>query len=435
MNISIIGAGHVGLVTGACFAELGHQVMMADHDRTRIMALKKRHLPFYEPGLPELVGRGLRKRRLRLTTSIEEAVQRGTVIFLCVGTPSRPNGEADLTAVEDVTRQIAKAMRAYRVIVEKSTVPVQTGEWVKKTCRLAARPGVPFDIASNPEFLREGSAVEDFMHPDRIVLGVESARAKTVLLDLYKPFNAPLVVTDIKSAELIKHASNSYLAMKVSYINMLAQLCDQVGADVLNVAEGMGLDARIGRAFLQAGIGYGGSCFPKDVSAFIRIAEQHGCAFPLLRAAAQINAEQRALFVKRVTETLWNLNRKTIAVWGVSFKPETDDLRESPALEIIRLLRQEGVTIRAFDPQAMPQAKRVLKGVTFCKDAYDAARGSDAVALLTEWEVFRKVDWRRVKSLLRQPVIFDGRNIYHAEPLTKLGFRYVGIGRGQRREE
>ena len=431
MEISIVGAGHVGLVTGACLAELGHHVVMADRDQARIAALKKRQIPFYEPGLPELVRRGITKRRLHMTTSVEEAVSRGTIIFLCVGTPSRPNGDADLTAVEDVTRQIAAAMRSYRLIVEKSTVPVQTGEWVKKTCQLAVRPRVPFDIASNPEFLREGSAVEDFMHPDRIVLGVESARAKTLLLDLYKPFKAPLVVTDIKSAELIKHASNSYLAMKVSYINMIAQLCDQVGADVGNVAQGMGLDARIGRAFLNAGIGYGGSCFPKDVSAFIRIAEQHGCAFELLTAAARINAEQRVLFVKRIADTLWNLSRKTIAVWGLSFKPETDDVRDAPALDIIRLLQQEGVKIRAFDPQAMPHAKRLLKGVTLCKDPYEAARGSDAVALLTEWEVFRQPDWRRLKSLLRQPVLFDGRNYYQAGPLRKLGFRYVGIGRGQ----
>ena len=430
MDISIIGAGHVGLVTGACFADLGNTVMMVDHDRKKIAAIKSGAVPFYEPGLQELVTRGASQGRLRFTTSTVEAVRQGTIIFLCVGTPARSTGEADLTAVEDVSRQIAQAMRSYRLIVEKSTVPVDTGMWIQHTCRQTSRRGVPFDVASNPEFLREGSAIRDFMHPDRIVLGVESKRAKDLLLELYKPLNAPIVVTDIKSAELIKHASNSFLALKISFINTVAQLCERVGADVVKVAEGMGLDSRIGRSFLDAGVGYGGYCFPKDVSAFIRIAEKHGVDFQLLKATAQVNVQQREHFVKRIGETLWNLNNKTVAVLGLSFKPDTDDMREAPSVEIIRRLRQEGARVRVFDPKAMEHADGLLAGVRFCRDVYDAVRGADALAVVTEWNEFKELDFARIKKLMRQPVILDGRNIYNPAALHKLGFRYVGIGRG-----
>ena len=428
MDISIVGAGHVGLVTGACFTDLGNRVVMADSDARKIASLRQGRVPFYEPGLEELVRRGLAEKRLRFTTSIQDVVAHGTIIFLSVGTPSRADGEADLTAVEDVTRQIAQRMRSYRLIVEKSTVPVETGEWIKKTCRLTVRRSVPFDVASNPEFLREGSALQDFLHPDRIVLGVESKRARELLLDLYKPLHAPVIVTDVKSAELIKHASNSFLAVKISFINAVAQLCDRVGADVVKVAEGMGLDKRIGRAFLDAGVGYGGSCFPKDVSAFIHIAEQHGFDFQLLKATARVNTEQRQFFVKRIQDTLWNLQNKTIGVLGLAFKPNTDDLREAPSVEIIRRLQAEGAKIRAFDPKAIAQANGLFTRVTFCKDVYDAARGADCLAVLTEWNEFKEIDFGRIKKLMRQPFVVDGRNMYDGAALRRLGFRYVGLG-------
>ena len=430
MNISIVGAGHVGLVTGACLADLGNQVVVADHDASRIARLRRGEMPFYEPGLAELVHRGMTEKRLRFTTSLGEAVEQGTVIFLCVGTPSRANGEADLSAVESVTREIARAIRTYRLIVEKSTVPVETGEWIKRAMQQTARKRGAWDVASNPEFLREGSALQDFLHPDRIVLGVESERAKELLLKLYTPLQAPLVITDIKSAELIKHASNSFLAMKVSYINAIAQLCDQVGADVVKVAEGIGLDRRIGRAFLDAGVGYGGSCLPKDVSAFIRIAEKLGVEFPLLKAVAQVNQDQKQWVVKRIAQSLWNLSNKTIGVLGLSFKPDTDDLRDAPSIEIIRMLQAEGARIRAFDPKAMQHADGLFTGVTFCRDAYAAARGADCLVVITEWNEFKELDFARIKKLMRQPVLIDGRNIYDPDALRRLGFRYVGIGRG-----
>src|SRR3989338_1234007 len=431
MNISVIGSGHVGLVTGACFADLGHQVLMVDHDRKKIAALKASKMPFYEPGLEELVHRGVEEDRLRFTTSTAEGVRHGTIIFLCVGTPARPNGEADLTAVEEVVRDVAQAVREYRLIVEKSTVPVQTGEWIARICRGSVRRGVACDVASNPEFLREGQGLQDFLHPDRIVLGVESKRAKELLLALYKPLNAPAVVTDVKSAELIKHASNSFLAMKISFINSVAQICERVGADVMQVAEGMGLDRRIGRAFLDAGVGYGGYWFSKDRGAVLRIAEKLGIDFQLLKATARVNAEQRQRLVKRVEEALWNLNRKTIAVLGISFKPDTDDLRDAPSIDIIRSLRQEGAVIRAFDPQAMAQAKALLPGVTFCKSAYEAVRGADCLILMTEWNEFKELEFARIKKLMRQPLVVDGRNLYQPKTLQQLGFRYIGVGRGE----
>lgn len=429
MEIGIIGAGHVGLVTGACFAELGHQVVVVDSARAKIARLKRGEVWFYEPGLSELVQRGRKERRLSFTPSIGAAVEHAQILFICVGTPARPSGEADLAAVEGVVREIAKSMSTYRLIVEKSTVPVQTGEWIKQTLRTFVQRKVPFDVASNPEFLREGSAVHDFLHPDRIVLGVESPRAEKLLLELYKPIHAPVIVTDVKSAELIKHASNSFLALKISFINAVAHLCDLVGADVTKVADGMGLDARIQRAFLNAGVGYGGSCFGKDLDAFIHIAEKLGYDFKLLKDVVQINADQHRSFVKKLTSVLWNLPGKVVGILGLSFKPDTDDLREAPSLKIIQLLQQEGAKIRAYDPQAMPQAKALLKGVTFCKDAYEVARGADCLALVTEWQEFRELDFVLIKKLMRQPVIIDGRNLYDPDRMRRLGFRYAGMGR------
>lgn len=430
MHISVIGSGHVGLVTGACLSDLGHRVLMVDHDQNKVTLLKAGKMPFFEPGLEELVQRGRAQGRLRCTTSTTEGVRFGTMIFLCVGTPARPTGEADLTAVEEVVRDIARSMRSYRLIVGKSTVPVQTGEWIARICRSSARRGVPFDVASNPEFLREGQALQDFLHPDRIVLGVDSKRAKDLLLALYKPLNAPVVVTDVKSAELIKHASNSFLAMKISFINSVAQICERVGADVTKVAEGMGLDRRIGRAFLDAGVGYGGYCLGKDVAAFTQIAEKLGLDFQLLKATARTNAQQRQRLVMRIQQLLRNLKNKRVAVLGLSFKPDTDDLRDAPSIDIIRSLVQEGASIRAFDPKAMGHATGALRGVKFCKDAYDAVRGADCLVVVTEWNEFKELDFARVKKLMRQPVVVDGRNIYSPEALRRLGFRYLGIGRG-----
>lgn len=429
MNISIIGAGYVGLVTSTCLAELGNRVICADNDIKKIRLLKKGIIPIYEPGLEELITINAKKKRLKFTFSIKEAVKNSEVIFIAVGTPSLGNGEADLTGIENVARNIALNMTEYRLIVEKSTVPVETGEWVKHTIETYKKRKVKFDVASNPEFLREGQAINDFMHPDRIVIGVESKRAEDLLVNLYKPLNVPLVITDIKSAELIKHASNAFLAAKISFINAVSRLCDSVGADVKEVALGMGLDKRIGRVFLDAGVGYGGSCFPKDVDAFINIAEKLGYNFKLLKAIKDINEEQGEVIIKKIKDALWIIKDKTIAVLGLSFKPNTDDLRNAPSLGIIRALQAEGAKVKVYDPAAMPKAKDILKGVKFCKDAYGVCCGSDCLLVVTEWDEFKELDFSKVKKLLKRPLIIDGRNIYAPKMMKKLGFRYVGIGR------
>ncbi len=431
MKISVVGAGHVGLVTGACFADLGHAVVIVDNDARRIAKLKRGIMPYYEPGLEELAARGVRERRLAFTTSLREGVAKSEILFIAVGTPQKETGEADLAYVESVARSIAQHLPGYRLIVEKSTVPVQTGKWVAHTIKTYLKRAHPFDVASNPEFLREGTAIQDFMKPDRVVLGVESARAADLLTKLYQPLGAPLVITDINSAELIKHASNSFLSMKISFINAVAQICERAGADVLQVAEGMGLDPRIGRSFLNAGAGFGGFCFPKDLDAFIKIAEQLGYDFDLLKAVRGINETQKRSFALKVQQALWVLKGKTIAVLGLAFKPNTDDMRYAPAIDVIRALQGEGASIRAFDPQAMPEAAALLPDVTLCKDPYDAARGADCLAILTEWNEFKELDFKRLKKLLRQPLIVDGRNIYDPERLRRLGFRYIGMGRGR----
>ncbi len=431
MDVCIVGSGHVGLVTGACFAELGNRVICVDNNRDKIAKLKKGKLPYYEPGLDKLVRDNLAAKRLSFTTQISEGVRRCEVIFIAVGTPPLASGEADLTVVENVTRQIAEAMTSYRIIVEKSTVPVETGRWIARTLKHFVRKKVPFDVASNPEFLREGSAVHDFLHPDRVVIGVESARARTLLEKLYKPFKAPIVVTDIASAELIKHASNAFLATKISFINAVACICDSVGADVEKVAHGVGLDRRIGPSFLQAGLGYGGFCLPKDIEAFIRIAEKNGYDFSLLKAVKQVNEDQKQLLVKRVEQQLWNLRDKRIGVLGLAFKPDTDDMRFAPSLDVIDALEKAGAQVKVFDPQAMPEAKQLLDGVTFAKDPYELAKGCDCLVVVTEWKEFKELDLKRVKRLMRQPVVVDGRNLYDPSAMRRLGFRYVAMGRGE----
>ncbi|MBI4352514.1 MAG: UDP-glucose/GDP-mannose dehydrogenase family protein [Candidatus Omnitrophica bacterium] len=429
MKIAVVGCGYVGLVTGACFAGLGNQVICVDRDVQKIGLLKRGRMPIYEPGLEELVKENSKKGSLSFTADLKMAARRSEVIFIAVGTPPRPNGEADLSFVENVARTIAGEIRSYQLIVEKSTVPVQTGERIQQTLARHARKGASFDVASNPEFLREGSAVQDFMNPDRIILGVESKRAKGILMDLYKPLKSTILVTDIKSAEIIKHASNSFLAAKISFINAVSRLCEAAGADVEQVALGMGLDRRIGRHFLDAGIGFGGFCFPKDLAAFIRISEKLGYDFELLKAVQKINEEQKENFIRKIEEAVWNVPSKTIGVLGLSFKPNTDDMRYAPSVDIIEALKEQGANVRAFDPHAMPHARKRLKGVVFCKDSYSVCQGSDCLLILTEWDEFKELDLQKVKKLLHQPVIVDGRNIYDPKKMKALGFRYFSVGR------
>jgi len=376
-----------------------------------------------------MVAKNRKSKRLKFGSTIQQAVEFGEVVFICVGTPPLPSGAPDLSAIDVVSREIAKHLKEYRVIVEKSTVPVQTGEKVKTAIQKYAKPGTTFDVVSNPEFLREGSAVKDAFSPDRIVIGAESDRAKELMLQLYKPLKAKTIVTDIKSAELIKHASNSFLALKISFINCVANICEISGANVIEVARGMGLDSRIGPGFLNAGLGYGGSCFPKDVDAFVDIAARMGYDFHLLREVQRINQEQRERFLKKIEQELWVVRGKKIAVWGLAFKPNTDDVRESPAIKICAALRDAGAKVRAWDPKGMDRAKEVLTGVEFCADMYSAVDGADCLALCTEWDDFKNADLAEVKKLMAHPTVIDGRNLWDPATMTKKGFTYRSVGR------
>ncbi len=430
MKICVIGTGYVGLVTGACLADLGNEVICVDIDKGKINSLNKGKVPIYEPGLEEIVKRCQRNKTISFTADIRSGVRKSQIIFIAVGTPPRENGEADLSYVENVAKEIVSHMNSYKLIVEKSTVPVATGEKIKQTVMAYNRKKIEFDVASNPEFLREGSAIDDFMHPDRIVLGVESKKAKDLLIELYKPLGVPFVITDIKSAEIIKHASNSFLAAKISFINALSCICEKAGADIMQVANGMGLDRRIGRNFLNAGIGFGGFCFPKDLAAFIKISDKLGYDFGLLKSVEKINNEQLANFIKKIEEALWIVQNKTIGVLGLSFKPNTDDLRFAPSLEIINSLLKDGAKVRCFDPQAMPKARGLFKNkVKFCSDPYEVARGSDCLVVVTEWNEFKELDFKRIKKLLHRHIIIDGRNIYEPDDMKKLGFKYISVGR------
>lgn len=436
MDIAIVGSGYVGLVTGACLAHIGHTVVCVDNNAEKIRQLKSGHVPIYEPGLEELLEKYRKNNRLTFSTSIAEAAKKASVIFIAVGTPSKKNGEADLVYIENVAREVARNMDSYKLLVEKSTVPAQTGDRIARTVRLNLpsssgkdkKGSVEFDVASNPEFLREGSAISDFMQPDRIVIGVESKRAERLLREIYKPIKTKIVVTNVATAEMIKHASNSFLATKISFINSVAQICERVGADVGKVAEGMGYDRRIGRSFLNAGIGYGGSCFPKDVDAFIRLAEKNGYDFNILKSVRQVNEEQKQSFIRLIEDKLWILKDKTVAVWGLAFKPDTDDMRRAASLDVIEALQAEGALIQAYDPQAMDNAGKMLRNVKFCPDPYAAARGADCLLLLTEWTEFSGLDMARVRELMRQAVIFDGRNFLDEKLVGDLGFEYYGIG-------
>ncbi|MEO0216255.1 MAG: UDP-glucose/GDP-mannose dehydrogenase family protein [candidate division WOR-3 bacterium] len=429
MKVCMIGTGYVGLVSGTCFAEMGHNVICVDNDQRKIQILKSGQIPIYEPGLLEMVQRNVAAARLKFTTSIAEGVRESLFIFIAVGTPPKENGEPDLSSIEKVASEIGEAMEDYKVVVEKSTVPVQTGKWIRTVIERFNRRNVPFDVASNPEFLREGSAINDFLKPDRIVLGVESEKARELLLELYKPINAPKIITDLASAELIKHASNSFLSMKISFINALSIICERSGADIIKVAEGIGLDKRIGRDFLNAGVGFGGFCFPKDLKAFIGIAQKLGYDFKLLKEVERINEEQMLRVVKKLEDLLWNLKDKKIGILGLSFKPNTDDMRFAPSITIINQLKREGAFIRAYDPVAMERARELMPDIEYCNDAYGVAQGADGVILVTEWDEFKKLDLKKLKESMRQPVFLDGRNVFDPQQMRELGFIYAGIGR------
>ncbi|MCD6434700.1 MAG: UDP-glucose/GDP-mannose dehydrogenase family protein [Candidatus Diapherotrites archaeon] len=428
MNIAVIGAGYVGLVTGACLAELGNNVVCVDIDKRKINKLKQGKVPIYEPGLEEIVRKNLTRKRLAFTTKIEKAVNFGEIIFICVGTPARKDGSADLSYLEKAAEQIAKLAKDNKIVVIKSTVPVLTARKVHKILKQHSKSNVEFYVISNPEFLREGSAVKDFMNPDRIVIGGINKEAIRKVCELYRPFNVPILETTPESAEIIKHASNSFLATKISFINMVANLCEKVNANIKDVALGIGLDKRIGTAFLNAGIGFGGSCFPKDIEAFIKVGEKHRCNFALLKEVIKINVRQRKLFVKKIEDVLYGLENKTIAVLGLAFKPNTDDIRKAPAIEIIRLLLDKGAKIKAYDPKAMDNMRKIFPHIQYCNNPYETLANSDAMVLITEWEEFKKLNFEKVKKIMKQAIIIDGRNYLPHNRLERIGFTYVGVG-------
>jgi UDPglucose 6-dehydrogenase len=444
MKIAIIGAGYVGLTTAACLAELGHHVFCAESDTTKLSSLQAGQLPFFEPYLEDIFLRN-RKAGNLVFGSTEEAVERGECIFICVGTPPAENGEADLSGIEHVARSIAKSAKGYRLIVEKSTVPVRTACQLKRHLSVHRNSLLQYDVASNPEFLSEGSAVQNFFHPDRIVVGVDRSCAAEQLRKVYEPIltgefscpihrnckadrQVPFVVTDTNSAELIKHAANSFLATKISFINMVSDLCEAAGGDISKVAEGIGLDPRVGPSFLRPGVGFGGYCFPKDLQAFVKIAEKFGCDFSLLKEVEKINNNRTHKFVEKIKKELWVVKGKRIGVWGLAFKPDTDDIRFAPALAIVKELVSEGALVQAYDPCAMPNARKALPSIRYCQDAYEAAEGVEAILLLTEWNEFRGLDFVRLATLVERPLIIDGRNCLDRDVLIATGFECVGVG-------
>ena len=431
MDVSIIGSGYVGLVTGACFADVGHNVICVDNDARKVESLQAGKVPIYEPGLEELIHRNVSAHRLRFTGSIEDGVNNSEIVFIAVPTPQQPDGDVDLSFLEKVAREIAGVLTDYRVIVDKSTVPVKTGEKVAESIKRYNRHGARFDVVSNPEFLREGCAVADLMRPDRIVIGAQSEHAIDLMKKVYEPFMAPILVTDINSAELIKHCANSFLALKISYINAVSAICEASGADVERVADGIGMDHRIGRDFLNAGIGYGGSCFPKDIAAFITISERLGTPFNLLKEVQRINNAQKERFLKIIRETLWVLREKRIAVWGLTFKPDTDDVRSSVAIELVTHLLREGARVVTYDPKGMQKARAIkaIADAEFASSALEAVTDAEALVVATEWREFANVDLAVVKEKMRTPMVFDGRNLLDPETMRRLGFHYYSIGR------
>ena len=432
MHISVIGTGYVGLVTGACFAEFGVNVTCMDNDARRIEKLEKGDVPFFEPGITALVAKGVKEGRLSFTTDIAKAVDKALVIFIAVGTPPRGDGSANLSYVEEVGKGIAHHMTGYKVIVTKSTVPVGTGEKLREVIAKTQKTAIRFDVVSNPEFLREGSAIEDFMRPNRVVIGADSDQAVAILKDLYRPLyliETPIVVTDVPTAELIKYASNAFLATKISFINEIANLCERVGANVQLVAKGMGLDHRIGSKFLHAGPGFGGSCFPKDLAALIQTGERHGYSMQIASAASRVNETQRKQMIVKIREAVGGLKGKTFGMLGLSFKPNTNDLREAPALAIGQELLAEGAVIRAYDPEALEEACRMHPGLQPCRDAYHAAEGADALIIMTEWNLFRSLEFDKLKAVMRKPVLLDLRNVYDSERVVAAGFTHISVGR------
>lgn len=429
MTISVIGHGYVGLITASVFADFGNTVWVVGHTPKKIENLKKGITPFYEPGLEEMVKRNLHAQRLKFTLDYKEAIPPAEIIFICVGTPPKENGEADLSHVLAATKEIGKNLDGYTVIVVKSTVPLGTNIEVAKVLNKIKPRKATFDSASCPEFLREGSAISDSLFPDRIIIGTASQKAKKLLLELHKPIEGERVVTTIENAELIKYASNALLSTKISFANAMSFICDKTGADVEQVLTGVGLDKRLGRTFLYPGVGFGGSCFPKDVKALIAIAKQNGYDFSLLKAVDQINHEAKQKFVDKITKNLKTIEGKTIGILGLAFKPNTDDMREAPSKYVIENLQRAGAKIKAYDPVAIGNATKVLKDVVYCNDSYDVAKDTDALIVLTEWNEFKLLDLAKIKSLMKKPVLFDGRNIYEPQKLKNLGFEYYGVGR------
>ncbi len=429
-KICVIGAGYVGLVTGTCFADLGNQVICVDIDEEKIAKLKAGTIPFYEPGLEEMVRRNAQSSRLRFTTSSPEGIKEAEFVFIAVNTPSGAEGEADLKYIRMAAEEIARVMDHPLIIVNKSTVPIGTGDWMAEIVEAYADPEIEVAVVSNPEFLREGAAIGDFLNPDRIVLGSTNRDAAEQVAQLYLSLRAPIMITDLRTAEMIKYASNAYLANRISFINEIASICEKLGADVKEVAIGMGYDKRIGQAYLDAGLGWGGSCFPKDVKALEHMASIHGCHPQLLRAVMEINRDQRRRIIQTLREVVGTLHGKSIGILGLAFKPNTDDMREAPSIEVIHLLTNEGARAKAYDPVAMEVAKGVMPDVTYCSDPYQVAEGSDALIVVTEWNEFKHLDMARIKKLMRQPILIDGRNIYDPQKVDKLGFIYRGVGRG-----
>ena len=433
MKIAVIGTGYVGLVTAVGLAELGHNVTGTDKISEKIDKISRGIVPIYEPGLDDLLKANLKKGHLTFSSDLNKTVQSSDVVFVCVGTPQREDGSADMSQIEEVSRTIAENLNEYKLVVEKSTVPVKTSMWIERTITLYRKSQMDFDIASNPEFLREGTAVSDFLNPDRIIIGVETDRAKDILLKIYEKFKDRILITNIDTAELIKHASNSFLALKISYINFISDLCDKTDADVEQVAKGMGFDPRIGSLFLRAGLGYGGSCFPKDIKALTRIGEDLGVSINLLKEADRVNAERISVFTKKIKKALWILKEKRIAVLGLSFKPETDDIREAPSIKVIKELLKEGSFLRLYDPKAMDNMKEIFPEeppqIIYGKSPYQAAEEANALLIVTEWDEFKELDLQKIKKVMANPIIVDGRNIFQPSQVRKLGFEYYSIGR------
>lgn len=432
MHIAVIGTGYVGLVTGACFAEFGVDVTCVDVDTSKIEKLNNGVIPIYEPGLDQIVEKNVKAGRLHFTIDIKSAVESARVVFLAVGTPPKADGSPDMSYYQQAAKDVADAMNGYKVLVTKSTVPIGTGKWLREFVSANMKTETDFGVASNPEFLREGAAIDDFMRPDRVVIGSNEEEAIEVMKELYRPLyliETPIVITSLEAAELIKYAANAFLATKITFINEIANLCDAIGCDVHDVARGMGMDNRIGRKFLHPGPGYGGSCFPKDTRALTTVADQFGVETRIVDAVIEANERQRDAMIPKIESLVGDLRGKKVGVLGLSFKPETDDMRESPAIEIVHAMIERGATVRAFDPVAMDEARHFLNGIEYATDEYDAIDGADALVIITEWNQFRALDMEKVKQLLKSPKIADLRNIYEPGDMREMGFDYVGVGR------